>query len=306
MKGAVVVVAGPTGSGKSALALDLALRFGGEILNADAMQVYRGMDIGTAKLPPEERRGIPHHLLDVADPDEGFDAARYREMALPILESLAQRGVPAFLVGGTGLYIKALLEGLFLCREKDPGLRQSLHEAWEAGEAHALYRRLQEQDPPCAAKIHPHDRLRVLRALEVLELTGTPPSLLYRRHQESRREIPALRLRLEIERDRLYRRIDGRSEAMMKEGLMEETERLLAAGFDPDLKPMKAIGYRHAVGVLSGTMTPAEALEGLRRDTRRYAKRQVTWFGHAVGFRPVDPDRPGEWMKEVARALGDG
>ena len=274
----IIVIAGPTASGKTRLSLELASALGGEIINADSMQVYRGMDIGTAKPTPEERKGIPHHLLDVVDPDEEFNAAIFRLMARPLVTDIVARKKTCFVVGGTGLYIKSLLEGLFECPPSDIKLRESLRLECEAYGSLRLHERLKRLDPESAAGIHPNDKVRVMRALEIIHLSKRRPSDLAREQGFGDESISALKLFLDVNRKELYNRINERSVAMVEAGLPRETENLLRKGYSPDLKPMKAIGYRHMVKYLEGEWSIGEATHGLQRDTRRYAKRQLTWF----------------------------
>ena len=273
-----IIIAGPTASGKTRFSVELALATEAEIINADSMQIYRGMDIGTAKPTVEERKGIPHHLLDVVDPDEPFNAAAFRSMALPIAGEIGRRDRVNFVVGGTGLYIKALLGGLFSCPPADMELRNQLNQEWETLGPVRLYERLKRQDPASVSKIHPNDRIRVLRALEIMHLTHQLPSALIESHGFAEHVLTPLKIYLNREREDLYHRINKRCEAMVEAGLARETEGLLNKGYSSALKPMKAIGYRHMVRYLKGDWSMAEALEKLKRDTRRYAKRQVTWF----------------------------
>jgi tRNA dimethylallyltransferase len=286
----VVVITGPTASGKSSLAIDLALHFGAEIVNADSMQVYRGMDVGTAKPTITERRGVPHHLLDVADPDEDFDAAKYRSLGTPILHDIASRNKASLVVGGTGLYIKSLLSGLFECPPTDPELRDELRRTWEMRGSAYLYERLKSFDPESARKIHPNDRSRIIRALEVYYLTRQPFSSLVRRHGFKDQPFHALKICLQVDRPQLYDRINRRSISMIEAGLVGETERLIMKGYTPDLKPMNSLGYRHIRGFLDGEYDLDEAIRQLQRDTRRYAKRQVTWFRTDPGMVWMKPD----------------
>jgi len=274
----VVVLAGPTASGKTSLAVDLALEFSGEIVNADSMQVYRGMDIGTAKPRQEEQRGVPHHLLNVADPDEPFNAATFRAMAMAAVQAIHGRGKACFVVGGTGLYIKGLLGGLFKCPPSDPALRQALMEEASRSGVFTLYRRLERMDPAGAASIHPNDLVRVTRAIEIAALTGRLPSEIRDAHRFVDEDLAALKLCLNRPRAELYQRIDARCDLMVEEGLLKETAALLERGYAPDLKPLQAIGYRHMVKVIREEWSLAEATQALKRDTRRYAKRQMTWF----------------------------
>jgi len=274
----VLVISGPTASGKTALAVELALRLGGEIVNADSMQVYRGMNIGTAKPTEEEKKGVPHHLLDVADPDELFNAARYRSLAMEAIHGVHRKGAVCLVVGGTGLYIRALLGGLFDCPEAPAGLREALAEEWEKQGPEAMHQRLSAEDPAAGRAIHPNDRVRVLRALEVIRLTGKPFSSAARDHAFRERPFEALKICLSMERDRLYDRINARGRRMLESGLVEETRALLDQGYGPELKPMRSLGYRHATAFLQGDWDWETTLEKLRIDTRRYAKRQLTWF----------------------------
>jgi tRNA dimethylallyltransferase len=274
----LVVITGPTASGKSSVAVRLAPRFGAEIVNADSMQVYRGMDVGTAKPRPEERQAVPHHLLDVVEPDEDFNAALYRSHALSVLQDIRERGKVAFVVGGTGLYIKSLLEGLMACPPADPALRDRLREEYEREGGRTLHRRLKDLDPESAGRIHPNDRVRVLRALEIIHLSGMPLSAIVRTHSFGERSLRPLKFCLQMEREELYHRINERCLRMIEEGLVRETEDLLGKGFSPRLKSLKSLGYRHMVRYLQGAWDWRTAVREFQADTRRYAKRQITWF----------------------------
>ena len=287
----VVVIAGPTASGKSGLAVELSLRLRGEIVNADSMQVYRYMDVGTAKPSAKERQSVPHHLLDVVDPDQEFNAALYRSLAVPAIHEVLARGNVCFVVGGTGLYIKTLLGGLLQCPPADPVLREALRHQAEAQGLETLYRKLEEVDPESAKKINARDRLRVLRALEIIELTKKPLSALVRGHGFQDSAFQAFKICLQMDRKELYHRIDERSIFMVEKGLVEETENLLARGYSPDLKPMKSLGYRHAVRHLQDFYDRSEMVRQLQQDTRRYAKRQLTWFRADPTIRWIDPQR---------------
>jgi len=273
-----IVIAGPTASGKTSLSVELALALNGEIINADSMQVYRGMDIGTAKPTLEEQKGIPHLLLDVVNPDEEFNAAIYRSMALPLVTNVVSRQKACIITGGTGLYIKSLLKGLFHCPPVDPVLRESLRRECETHGTIRLYERLKRLDPESANRIHQNDRVRIIRALEIARLTDRHPSDLIREHDFCDTPINALMLCLQVDREKLYHRINERSVAMVESGLTEETESLLKKGYSPNLKPMKSIGYRHIIKFIQGGWSLTEAIHNIQRDTRRYAKRQLTWF----------------------------
>ncbi len=274
----VIIISGSTCSGKSAFAVELAQLLGGEIINADSMQVYRGMDIGTAKIPIPERKGIPHHLIDIVNPDQEFNAALFRVHALPIIEGLHAKRLPIMVVGGTGLYVKSLLGGLFRCPPSKPELRQTLWQECEKRGPSLLYQRLSRLDRKAADSIHPMDKVRIIRALEVIHLTGCPFSELTRKHGFSDRRFLALNLCLNVDRQVLYSRINKRTMSMIDSGLIGEVEGLLKMGYSTELKPMQAIGYRHIVGYLKGRWNLDEAITLIQRDTRRYAKRQLTWL----------------------------
>jgi tRNA dimethylallyltransferase len=274
----VVVITGPTACGKTLIGVDLALALEGEIINADSMQVYREMNVGTAKPTIEEQKGINHHLFDVVDPNEEFNAAIYRIKALGVINDIFSRGKNCFVVGGTGLYIKSLLEGIFDCPPVDPELRKSLRRQCRSDGSRILHERLERMDPEYAKKVHPNDSIRIIRALEIINLTDRVPSDLIKLHSFNERPLDALKLCIKVDREELYSRINKRSEAMVKAGLVEETEQLLSKGYSPDLKPMKAIGYRHMIKYLKGDWSLEEAIRKLQGDTRRYAKRQLTWF----------------------------
>jgi tRNA dimethylallyltransferase len=273
-----VALLGPTGSGKSSLALELARRFKGEIISADSVQVYRGLDIGTAKPSPEDRRLIPHHLIDILDPDQGYSAALFREQADEVILGLHKRKIPIFVVGGTGLYLKALTRGLFRGPAGDSKLRLALHKKAEMRGNEVLYRELQELDPEAASRIHPHDRFRITRALEVYSLGKKPISLFQKEHGFQENHYEVLKVGLQCERDELYRRIECRVDQMIERGWVDEVQTLLNRGYAPGLKSMRSLGYKNIVSYLSGGLTLEQAIILTKRDTRRYAKRQITWF----------------------------
>ncbi len=305
----VVVVAGPTAAGKSALALRLAERFDGEIINADSMQVYRGLDIGSAKPRPADRVRVRHHLLDRIPPDVQYNAARFAEEARAAAQDITGRGHRVFLVGGTGLYIRAFLEGLAGGTGSDPELRRRLEaehaRAVAEGDPARLHRRLAEEDPPTAAKLHPNDLRRIVRALEILERTGQAASVLRAGPAE---DAPYRVLYLVVDpgREALWRRIDTRCEAMVAGGLLQEVRRLREQGYGPELPCMQAIGYRHMQPVLDGLETLAGVLAAMKRDTRQFARRQRTWFRGVRGAVWVHPDDEDAIAARVARFLEAG
>ena len=299
----VLVVCGPTGIGKTAAAIRLAERFHGEIINADSMQVYRHMDIGTAKPTAQEQQRARHHLIDVVDPQEHFDAARFAAMARNAAADLRHHGLLPVLAGGTGLYIKAFLQGLFPAGATDRRTRKALKKEAAAKGSHHLHQRLRRLDPEAAERIHPNDTVRLVRALETALVTGRSLSQHHRRHAFADVPFRSLKIGLTMERKRLYNRIDRRVEAMIAAGLVEEVKGLLAAGCSADLKSMQSIGYRHMVGYLSGKLDFTEAVRTLKRDTRRFAKRQFTWFSADPSIRWTEPERLPELFPEIEAFL---
>jgi len=275
----VIVICGPTGIGKTAVGIELAGMFGGEIISSDSMQIYRHMDIGTAKPTPEERAQITHHMIDIVDPDEDFDAAQFLSRGRAIIAELDSRGRIPLVVGGTGFYIKALLHGIFQSRSIVSDVRERLRK--EAGEfgSHLLYDRLKRCDPDSAGRLHPNDTYRIIRALEVFESTGRTIGAHHQEHDFTEDPYCVLKIGLSGDRQSLYHRIDYRVDAMIDAGLVDEVRRLLEMGFSADLKSMRSIGYRHVTEFLGGHLSWDECVRTLKRDTRRYAKRQLTWFG---------------------------
>ena len=285
----IVVVAGPTASGKTALGIALAKDFNGEIVSADSMQVYRGMDIGTAKATMAEREGIPHHMLDVAEPWEDYSVARYVEQAEACCRDILRRGKLPILVGGTGLYIDSLISGRdFAAVDSDQGLREALSAEYDALGGEAMHRRLQEIDPERSAILHPGDKRRIVRALEVYRLTGVTIT----EHDRQTRALPkrfdAAAIHLNFKnRSALYARIDRRVDAMVGQGLFREVEGLLAAGLSPESTAMQAIGYKEVVRSLQGELSREEAVALIKQSSRRYAKRQLTWFNRDKEALPI-------------------
>ena len=296
----VILLAGPTGVGKTALSLELAAWLETEIVNADSMQVYRYMDIGTAKPLPQERSCFPHHLLDVASPDEPFDAARYLRLAKPVVDRLHARDRIPLVVGGTGLYMKVLTRGICQGPPEDPDARRALKEEMDEKGPASMHARLARVDPAAAERIHPHDRQRILRALEVHRITGKPLSAWQREHRFREDFFRVVGIFLHRSREELYRRIDERTLRMMDAGFPNEVRELLERGYGPELKPMQSLGYKQLVAHLMGRCSFAEAVEEIQRQTRRYAKRQMTWFRGDPRFQwlPADDrDRALEWIQ---------
>jgi tRNA dimethylallyltransferase len=275
----VIIVTGPTAAGKSNLAHLLAQKMGGEIINADSLQVYRLMDIGTAKPSLRERKEVPYHLIDIVEPDQPFDASAFRVQARAIIQDLHSRQVPILVVGGTGLYLRVLERGIFSCPKPNLETRNQLKKEASLHGPEFLWKQLREKDPSAADRIHPRDTLRLIRALEVLELTGLPISQFHQWEQGGDPEFDILWISLSLDRETLYQKINKRADDMIAQGFLEEVQNLLQQGYSPELKPLQSLGYRHLVGVLQGRWDLAEALDLLKRDTRHYAKRQLTWLG---------------------------
>ena len=278
VKPKIIVICGPTALGKTSIAIDLAGTFSSEIINADSMQIYRYMDIGTAKPTPDEQSCVTHHMIDLIDPDEHFDAKQFAEMAHEKIMELYARGVTPFVVGGTGLYIKALVHGLFKAGQTDPHIRGCLQEQARIYGSDFLYQRLSRNDPDTAKRIHPNDIYRIIRALEVHELTGKTIALFQREHGFKDSRFRVLKIGLHINREALYDRINYRADAMIDSKFLDEVKTLLGMGYSDDLKSMQSIGYRHLIDFIKGRCSWDETIRTLKRDTRRYAKRQLTWF----------------------------
>ena len=280
----LVAVVGPTGSGKSELALGIAERFRGEIVNCDSLQIYKYLDIGTAKLLPEERRGIPHHLLDILNPDGVFTAGEYARAARAALREIAGRGRLPVVVGGAGFYFRALFEGLCPGPERDDALRARLARR-EARRPGWLHRTLARHDPASAARIHPADVQKLIRAVEVLLRSRRPMSSWFGEGRDRLEGFRTLKLGLDPPRPLLYERLDSRCARMFECGIVQEVERALAMGFPPDSKAFEAHGYRQAVQAITGELKLPEAVRQAQQNTRRYAKRQWTWFRRDAGVR---------------------
>jgi len=312
----LVVVVGPTASGKSALGARLAERFGGEVVACDSTQLYRGFDIGTAKPTPSERHGIPHHLMDVLSPQEEATAGRYRQLALSVLAGLRQRKrLPVFTVG-TGLYLRALLEGLADVPQRSGELRGRLRAIAEEHPPGHLHRILKRLDPEAAAKIAPADEQKLIRAVEVCVLTRRPVSEVLRAGRTPLKAWRAVKIGLMPPRQKLHERIHARTDAMLGQGWMREVQALLESGMSQNSKPFDFIGYRQLRAVLRGEITFEQAREAIQQATRRYAKRQLTWFRKEPGVRWFSGfgDDPGvqagaiEWLQaaglEQKKAFG--
>jgi tRNA dimethylallyltransferase len=275
----IICIAGPTASGKTALAVELAKELNGEVVSCDSMQVYRRMDIGTAKPTIEEMQGIVHHMLDVADPDEDFSVSRYCEMASPIVDDIIARGKTAIIAGGTGLYMDALIKGNDFAPYPVTGRREELEEKAAREGMEVLMDWLKEIDPEAAARLHLSDRKRIIRALEVYLETGETITAHNLKTQAIPPRYTPLWLGIDFaERSELYRRIDLRVDIMLEMGLIDEIKSLLAEGVPPRCTAMQAIGYKEFVSALEGNGTIEEAAALVQQSSRRYAKRQLTWF----------------------------
>ena len=273
----ILAIGGPTASGKSALAMSLAARFPVQIVNFDSMQIYRGMDIGTAKAGIAQMKMVPHHLLDLCDPDQPFSVGKYIPLFRSAVKRIHESGDLPVAVGGTGLYLRGGLGGLFDGPERDEEFRNRMRDR-EAAEPGILYRLLGKRDPVTARKTMPGDIVRIIRALEVVELTGTPISKLQKEHSFGDRPYKTAVYCLHPDRENLYRWIDERVDRMIEKGLLGEVKGLKAKGYSRDLTSMKALGYREIMSHLDGETGLEEAVDLIKRNTRRYAKRQLTWF----------------------------
>ena len=298
----VLVITGPTATGKTALGVELALRLDGEVVSADSMQVYRGLDVGTAKVTAAEARGVRHHLVDVAGPEEDFSAARWVEAAAEAVEDILSRGKTPVITGGTGLYIDSLLSGRDFAARGDGALREELNAEYDKLGGDAFREKLREIDPDRAEKLMPGDKKRLVRAMEVYLLTGETISAHDARSRAKPPRWDSLRVALSYaDREALYARIDARVDAMVRDGLFAEVRSLLSAGLSPACTAMQAIGYKEAARFLRGEIDESEAVETIKRESRRYAKRQLTWLRRDQGLRWILWDG----APEIAKAAGE-
>ena len=281
----VLVITGPTATGKTALGVALAKRLGGEVISADSMQLYRGMDIGTAKVSPSETEGIPHHLIDVAEPEEDWSVARWVQEAARIAEDIFARGKLPIIVGGTNLYIDSLLSGRGFAESENAALRAQLNAEYDAIGGDAFLEKLRAVDPERAERLYPADKKRLVRALEVYTLTGQTITA----HDAETKKLPprwdSLRVALTYaDREDLYARIDARVDEMVRWGLFDEVIGLLSRGLSPDCTAMQAIGYKEAARYLRGEVTGGDVMDAIKQSSRRYAKRQLTWLRRDEGL----------------------
>ena len=292
----LIVIVGPTAVGKTAVGIELAQRIGGEIISADSMAIYKGMDIGTAKPTPEEKARVPFHLIDVVEPDEPFTVVDFVKEASAVIDRLIAEGKWPILLGGTGFYVRAVVDGLGIpAAGPDPELRARLSRIAEEQGNEALHERLVQVDPDMAAKLHVNDVKRVIRALEVYELSGVPMSELHAQDRHEPRYPDASWFGLTMNRERLYRRIETRVDQQIIDGLVEEVKGLLDKGFKSSLPSMQGIGYKEIAGSLKGEYSLEEAVDILKRSTRRFAKRQFTWF---------KPDKRIHWIDVEGLSAG--
>lgn len=298
----IVIIIGPTAVGKTDLALDLASAFDGEIISADSMQVYRHLDIGTSKPTREERERVPHHLIDIVDPNGEFSAALFSRRAGDIIGDLHGRKT-VIVAGGTGLYIRALTGGIIEGPGPDEGLRKIFRERLENEDRETLYARLEARDPEAAGRIHPRDGVRIIRALEIAELAGEPISEKQRRHGFREARYECLKVGLYRDREELYHRIDNRASQMIEAGLVEEAEKIIRMGYDEKVKPLQSLGYKYIIRYIRNKLTLEEALKLMQRDTRHYARRQMTWFRGEDGIEWFHPDETGLIRLRIERFL---
>ena len=297
------VICSPTATGKTQLALELVETFGGDIVNADSMQVYRFLDIGTAKPTVEERMRVTHHLIDVVDPDEEYNAAVYAEQARAIIEKIARTSKPVFVVGGTGLYIRALLQGIIATPPVDENIRNYYRDLRDRHGREYLFGLLSERDPQAAGRINLNDSVRVIRALEVLEQSGQSIIALQQKHAFADCPYDACKIGLSIERAELKKRIALRTSRMVEAGLVEEVRELLKRGYSEKLKAMQSLGYKQVVDFIRGRSEWDRALELINRDTWQYSKRQLTWFSADKTINWFAPDQFEAIRKTVATIL---
>lgn len=300
----LICIAGPTASGKTGLAVALAKALNGEVVSCDSMQIYRGMDVGTAKPTPAEMQGVPHHLLDVADPGEDFSVGRYVRLATEAITDIHSRGRTAIVAGGTGLYLDSLVKGEEFAPPSREGERKFLEDAAEQKGIEYVYDMLMEADPETAERLHLSDRKRIIRAMEVFLITGLPLSW---HIAQSRQRPPRYRpawLGLNFrDRAKLYARIDARVDQMLAQGLEQEVQRLLDAGVDPQTTAMQAIGYKELASALRGECTVEEAASRIKQASRNYAKRQLTWFRRNDKIRWIYPDETPDLLQRALKLL---
>jgi tRNA dimethylallyltransferase len=301
----LVIINSPTATGKTELAISLALEFGGEIISADSLQVYRYLDIGTAKPSKEQRNKVKHHMIDVVEPDKEFNAAFFAEQARIIIADLARQGKPIFVVGGTGLYIRALLRGIIETPTVDENIRNYYRQLRESQGKEYLYNLLQQRDADAAGKINPNDSVRVIRALEVLEQTGESISDKQKKHSFADSPYTTYKVGIQLDREELKQRIILRTENMIAAGLLDEVKNILDRGYSSELKPLQSLGYKQMIGFIRKEYDWNNAINLINRNTWHYAKRQFTWFAADKEINWFKPDLVAEIRKNVEKYWKD-
>ena len=305
MTSRLICLLGPTAVGKTEIAIQLAQRLNAEIISVDSRQIYRQMDIGTAKPTPEEKQAARHHLIDCVDISEPFSVADYQSLADTAIADIQNRGKRVLLVGGAGLYFRVIVDGLFKGPGADPALRKRLEGEVAQFGVDALHDRLRVCDPESADRIHPNNIVRVIRALEVYELTGTPMSELQQQWHPEKQRYPFIAFGLTMPRALLYRRIEQRVDVMLANGLIAEVESLLAAGYGRDTIALRSFGYKELIAYLDGDCTYLEAISQLKQNTRRFAKRQLTWFRKDTRIERLDRESTPDIVTSLLKKIGN-
>lgn len=275
----IIVILGPTATGKTRISINLAKELHAEIVSFDSVQIFKKLDIGSAKPTKDEMQGIPHHLIDILDVDEHFDASLYAKRALSVIKSIKKRGKNVILVGGTGLYLRALTDGLIPCIPLNTKFRENLREIIQEKGGEYLHKTLMQTDPQSAMRIHPNDHYRIIRALEIFHLTGkTMSEWIKHQSQTPKISLNLFKIGLTLPREKLYKNIEKRVDSMIEKGLIDEVKGILKAGYSPQLKSLQTLGYKEIISYLQGEISLEQAIYLIKRNTRRYAKRQITWF----------------------------
>ncbi len=305
MTSKLICLLGPTAVGKTEIAIEVAQRLNAEIISVDSRQIYRQMDIGTAKPTPEEQQAARHHLIDCVDVSQLFSVADYQSLAYAAIADIQSRGKQVLLVGGAGLYFRAIVDGLFEGPGANPTLRERLAQEAAQHGVDVLHEQLRACDPVSADRIHPNNIVRVIRALEVYELTGTPMSEHQQQWQPEKQRYPFIAFCLTMPRAHLYRRIEQRVDVMLANGLIAEVEALLAAGYSRDTVALQSFGYRELIAYLDRECTYVEAISQLKQNTRRFAKRQLTWFRKDTRLEWIDRESTSDIVGYILEKIGD-
>ncbi|MGQ9617498.1 MAG: tRNA (adenosine(37)-N6)-dimethylallyltransferase MiaA [Candidatus Aminicenantia bacterium] len=298
-----IAIVGPTAGGKSAISIEIAKEIGGEIINFDSTQLYKGFDIGTDKVPINLRKEVPHYFIDILSPEEGFSAAEFGKKAKDLMEELNLRGKIPILVGGTGLYYRVITSGIFRGPGRDENLRKRLEEEINIYGTRHLWEKLKEVDPDYAGKISDSDMVRIIRALEVYYLTSTPISEHFKSTENFLKDWEGIKIGLNLPRKKLYKRINERTLEMFKNGLLEEIKNLLSSGVREDAPPFRSIGYKWGLKAIKGEISIEKAIWLTQRDTRRYAKRQLTWFKKEKGIRWFSAENKKDIIEYVKKEI---